>query len=1250
MSAEFSPSRRLWSRTSVRLALAAILCAASLTAGFFAVTTAGAASAPAAAAASQPVVLHFQGNVNDSGGDPPTPCTGNGAADIINCDGPFLSTNSALDGGPAAQWVITSPALNGTGGRTIYDPNWIWNSGPVRLGGNMKVDWWASCTACGAGLTADWMIRLWADGVKVFEQRIKATPSMPNVTEKLSTTLFLPELTANNNIVLHVDPVFIDTQNATRIYYDSQLPCPGATGTQPCDSKVSMPVLAPGEPAPTPAPTPTPDPNATPDRDAARFQTFHSPAGTANSFGEPSIGANWLTGNIMFYGGFAADAVRVGFDDCASPAKTTWTKTPLKLAATTRPLGDPILWTDKDTGRTLVSQLLGGTKQSTTDYTDDDGATYNPTVGSGINSGVDHQTLGGGPFAPNPPPHTYRNAVYYCAQDVADANCALSLDGGITFGPAIPIYNITQCGGLHGHIKVAPDGTAYVPNKGCGTQQGLAVSEDNGFTWSVRHVPGTTRSSEDPSIGIATDGTLYFGFTDGNGRAKAAVSRDKGQTWTNITDIGLPFGVKHSVFPVAVAGDPDRAAVGFIGTATDGDPNNMNTFRGVWHLYIATTYDGGKTWTTVNATPGDPVQIGSICRAGTTCGADRNLLDFNDATIDREGRVLIGYADGCLAPACTTATASGNPPYTASRSSKGVITRQSGGKRMFAAFDPPAGPTAPANPRVDSVNRNAFGAVEVRWSEPDNGGSAVTGYNVYRRTASGTYGAPLNSAPIAETAFDDATAAAETAYFYKVTAVNSVGESGSCGEFAPVTGGGVNVCELPGAPVVDDTAANADGGQNTPPDPRVDIKKVFVAEPYFTDSSSRLVFTLQTAPSTQTSAPPSSEWYIIWNRKTIAADKSDRMYVAMKTDAAGAISYEYGNFGPALPLDGSAPPANANTPTRLGAADAGTYDPVKGVITITLSTSKAENIQPGQSVTGINSRTFFARPPGGPRSQNISSDVTTDGSYQLRGNLACKPNEAPVAILAASPTSGETPLRVSFDASGSTDPDAGDEIVEYTFNFGDGSAPVSQSSPLASHTYTEAGDFFARLTVKDSRGMMSVNNAQVVISTTDPSVPMNFALASNGGAASASSTFTSKNYNPSSTIDGSRSGVNWKHGGGWMDKTRDAWPDWLQVDFAGARRINEVRVYTVQNDSKHPVEPTAEMLATEYGLIDFDVQYWDGSQWTTLPGGAIRGNDRVMRVVSFPEITTARIRVLVHNARDRHSRIVEVEAIGPSRQ
>src|SRR6202043_2731949 len=93
--------------------------------------------------------------------------------------------------------------------------------------------------------------------------------------------------------------------------------------------------------------------------------------------------------------------------------------------------------------------------------------------------------------------------------------CSRSDDGGLTYGPIVPIYNsvTSKCVGLHGHPKVAPDGTVYVPNKGCGLDTpvlgaglvNVVVSEDAGATWTIRAVPdstGSLLSKGDPSVGI----------------------------------------------------------------------------------------------------------------------------------------------------------------------------------------------------------------------------------------------------------------------------------------------------------------------------------------------------------------------------------------------------------------------------------------------------------------------------------------------------------------------------------------------------------------------------------------------------------------------------------------------------------------------------------------------------------------------------------------------------------------------------
>jgi hypothetical protein len=419
---------------------------------------------------------------------------------------------------------------------------------------------------------------------------------------------------------------------------------------------------------------------------ATSFTNYPAPDSLpqARNAGEPSIGVNWKTGKVMYQA--YTDTYRVSFDDTA---KATWENKSAGLPKCTavRSL-DPILFTDHDTGRTFESQLAG--KASLTCYSDDDGETWTPSQGGGLNSGVDHQTIGGGRYSANGVGGTplYPNAVYYCSQDIADALCSTSRDGGLTFGPAVPMYTLLDCGGLHGHVKVAPnDGTVYVPNKGCGANQAVAVSSDNGTTWQVRKVPTSAPADSDPAVGIGADGTVYFGYQNADGHPRVAVSHDKGATWENDQDVGAALGIRNTVFPAMVAGDGDRAAFAFIGTPTGGNYQDTANFTGEWHLYVAATYDAGKTWSLTDATPNDPVQKGSICTGGTTCGNDRNLLDFMDVQIDKQGRILVGYADGCTGT-CATGGAQNFDALA-------TIARQSGGKTLFAANDAASPATSP---------------------------------------------------------------------------------------------------------------------------------------------------------------------------------------------------------------------------------------------------------------------------------------------------------------------------------------------------------------------------------------------------------------------------------------------------------------------------------------------------------------------------------------------------------------------------
>jgi hypothetical protein len=258
----------------------------------------------------------------------------------------------------------------------------------------------------------------------------------------------------------------------------------------------------------------------------------------------------------------------------------------------------------------------------------------------------------------------------------------------------------------------------------------VAVSKDAGLTWAVHKIPDSIEGSSDPSVAAGKDGTVYFGYGDGTGKPKIAVSTDEGKTWTKSIDVGIPFGIKNTEFSEVIAGDGNRAAFAFLGTPTRGSTQASSfgknsagdKFIGAeWHMYVATTYDRGKTWTTVDATPNDPVQRGCIWNSGGS-NPCRNLLDFNDITIDKTGHVLVGFADGCVGPT----TQAGND-CVASRDvsanklvQHGGIIRQIGGKGLFAAFDGTATTPVDAPPPVTSGPPPA--------TPPGNGGNlAATG-------------------------------------------------------------------------------------------------------------------------------------------------------------------------------------------------------------------------------------------------------------------------------------------------------------------------------------------------------------------------------------------------------------------------------------------------------------------------------------------------------------------------------------------
>ncbi|RAW17647.1 PQQ-dependent sugar dehydrogenase [Phytoactinopolyspora halophila] len=110
--------------------------------------------------------------------------------------------------------------------------------------------------------------------------------------------------------------------------------------------------------------------------------------------------------------------------------------------------------------------------------------------------------------------------------------------------------------------------------------------------------------------------------------------------------------------------------------------------------------------------------------------------------------------------------------------------------------------------------------------------------------------------------------------------------------------------------------------------------------------------------------------------------------------------------------------------------------------------------------------------------------VLIDGQLNVNwvdfGGKGVTENQRPDVEVTADPTSGTAPLDVEFSAEAS-DPE-GDEPLTYAWQFGDGG---SATGATASHTYTEAGDYTAQVTVTDSRGAQASETVTIEVDDGD---------------------------------------------------------------------------------------------------------------------------------------------------------------------
>ncbi|MDX6197877.1 MAG: hypothetical protein QOJ79_1028 [Actinomycetota bacterium] len=406
--------------------------------------------------------------------------------------------------------------------------------------------------------------------------------------------------------------------------------------------------------------------------------------------GETSLGALPGTSDVLVQMNLTTARASFAGDSCP-----TWSDATPQASVFTQ---DPYLWIDNVTGRTFLTHLDAPSGAATSVVSDDGGRSW--TVGETPfeQPALDHQSIATGPYAAPRPLgiRSYPRATYYCAKNDhiktgsalavtgpeapgghGQNQCERSDDGGLTWGPPVfvnadTIYGV-YCNDAAGHVSVSPaTGTVFYPIMDCHQHQGVAISRDNGQTWAVSIVgtvhdefPGPGDTDDDPTgpdtsaynyghnfgdsrVAVDASGTVYLSTVD-EGHPSVVISHDDGRTWSQPVDVGGPFGIQNAVFPDAVAGDAGRVAVMYYGTSQGGAIEPPYDAAGAptawqttpWYLYLAISTDSGSHWKVRSVTGDDPVQRGCIATyRGDAQYACLNLYDFQDMTIDDQGRVL----------------------------------------------------------------------------------------------------------------------------------------------------------------------------------------------------------------------------------------------------------------------------------------------------------------------------------------------------------------------------------------------------------------------------------------------------------------------------------------------------------------------------------------------------------------------------------------------------------------------------------
>src|SRR5207253_5761785 len=94
----------------------------------------------------------------------------------------------------------------------------------------------------------------------------------------------------------------------------------------------------------------------------------------------------------------------------------------------------------------------------------------------------------------------------------------------------------------------------------------------------------------------------------------------------------------------------------------------------------------------------------------------------------------------------------------------------------------------PQSPTNVSANPSSSSQIDLGWTAPNNGGSPITGYTVERSSDGGSTWSVKSNTGSTATTYSDTGLSSNTAYTYRVSAINSIGTSSPSSTVSATTG------------------------------------------------------------------------------------------------------------------------------------------------------------------------------------------------------------------------------------------------------------------------------------------------------------------------------------------------------------------------------------------------------------------------------------------------------------------------------